>query len=190
MSDLSFNGLLHQAGHNLLAQGSVIVLGTFILEDAATILAAMRVKTGGLAAHVALIALYVGIVVGDLGVYGLGRAAARFPWARRWRPRAPASRNWLGTHVVRVVFISRFIPGARLPTYTACGFAGADLKRFALAAIGATLIWTSLLFGVSLRVGGFLIAHLGVWRWAGMACFMVAIVVISRFAARFYEDQQ
>ena len=64
------------------------------------------------------------------------------------------------------------------------GRAAADLHRlrvfrvpisagFALAAIGATLIWTSLLFGVSLHVGRLIMDHLGTWRWVGMAGFRV-----------------
>ena len=190
MSDFSVSGMLQAAGHDPLLQGAAIIAGTFILEDAATVLAAMQVKTGGVSLMVALISLYLGIVLGDLGLYGLGRLARRFRWAQRWAPqqRARRGRNWIEAHVFRVVFISRFIPGARLPTYTACGFLHADFKRFALAAIAATLIWTSGLFAVSLRVGQFLIDHLGAWRWVGMGIFVVAIVVIGRLTARLQEE--
>jgi membrane protein DedA with SNARE-associated domain len=182
---------LQAAGHDPWLQAGAIMIGTFVLEDAATVAAAMRVKTGDVDWHVALIAVYLGIVIGDLGVYGLGRLAALFPWARRWAPanRETPARNWVRAHVFRIVFISRFIPGARLPSYTACGFMGADLKRFALAAILATLIWTSLLFALSLRIGQFLIDHFGTWRWVGMACFIVAIVVIGHVVARFHQQE-
>jgi membrane protein DedA with SNARE-associated domain len=82
-----------------------------------------------------------------------------------------------------VVFVSRFLPGMRLPTYTACGFLGADFRRFALAAIVATLAWTTLLFSVSLRIGQVLVDHFGVWRWAGAIGCAVAVVLIGRAAA-------
>lgn len=190
MTDFSLTGLLHAAGHDPVLQSVAIVTGTFILEDAATVIAAMQVQTEALSTGVALGALYVGIVLGDLGLYGLGRLAALFPWARRWAPRQKArnSRSWIEHHVFRVVFISRFLPGARLPMYTACGFLRASFLRFALAAVVATLLWTSLLFAVSLHVGGFLMAHLGAWRWAGFLCFAATIVVIGRLAARLQED--
>ena len=87
-----------------------------------------------------------------------------------------------------MVFISRFVPGARLPSYTACGFLGASFRLFALAAILATSIWTSALFGVSLRVGHVLMQHFGAWRWVGAAGFAVVIVAMGRLAARLQSD--
>jgi membrane protein DedA with SNARE-associated domain len=189
--DLSVSELLHQAGHNPALQVVAIVAGTFILEDAATIIAASQAQTGAVGLGLALGALYLGIVLGDLGLYGLGRLAALFPWARRWTPKPGMQRTraWLQANVFKTVLISRFLPGARLPTYTLCGFVRASFSRFALAAIVATLIWTSLLFAVSLRVGAFLMAHFGAWRWAGVAVFAATIVVIGRLAVRMTEDQ-
>ena len=188
--NLSVPDLLHSAGHNPVLQAAAIVFGTFILEDAATIIAATEAGGGKIAVAVALGSLYLGIVLGDLGLYGLGRLAALFPWARRWAPRPGMQRTqkWIHDNLVKTVFISRFLPGARLPTYTLCGFVHADFVRFALAATGATLIWTSLLFVVSLRVGAWLMSHLGAWRWAGLAVFVATIIVVGRLAARIVEE--
>ena len=99
-------------------------------------------------------------------------------------------RDWLEGRVFQVVFISRFIPGARLPTYTACGFLGAGWRRFALAAVVATLIWTSLLFGVSLKIGALLMEYLGPWRWAGGIGFALVIILLGRTAARMQEARR
>ncbi len=173
-------------GQAPLLQGLLILLGTFVLEDAATILAAMDVQVGKVPLAVALVSLYLGIVLGDLGLYGLGRLASSTPWARRWAPpdRFARSRDWLQGHVFTAVFVSRFLPGARLPTYTACGYFQADFKYFTLAAVGATLIWTTLLFGVSLRLGHYMVEYLGAWRWAGMAGFALTVVLAGRLVAR------
>lgn len=169
-----------------LMQAVVIIGGTFILEDAATILAAMQVSSGDIQLPVALGALYVGIVMGDMGLYGMGRLAAAWPWTERWIPHhhRHAGRDWLKGRLARVVLISRFLPGLRLPTYTTCGFLRASFLVFALAATGATLVWTTLLFGISLKIGHLLVAWLGVWRWAGAAGLIVALVVIGRLVAR------
>ncbi len=187
--DLSVPHLLDIAGHSPVLQGAAIILGTFILEDAATAAAAISVQSGAVAMPVAMISLYLGIVLGDIGLYGIGRLAASFPWARRLIPaqRQDRGRAWLERHVFKVVFVARFLPGVRLPTYTACGFLAASFKKFILAAVGATLIWTSALFLLSLRVGRFLLDHLGQWRWLGFAAFLVAIVVVGRLAARVQE---
>jgi membrane protein DedA with SNARE-associated domain len=163
-----------------------IVAGTFILEDGATVASAMAVQDGHVALPVALVSLYIGIVLGDMGLYGLGRLASAVPWAKRLIPpeRHFRGREWLERHVFKVVFVARFLPGVRLPTYTTCGFLHASFLRFAVAATGATLIWTSFLFGVSIRVGDVLMAHLGAWRWVGAAVFLVAIILAGRLAAR------
>jgi membrane protein DedA with SNARE-associated domain len=181
----SITSLLALAGHSAWFQAAAIIIGTFILEDAATVAAAMQVEDGGLSMWLALMSLYFGIVLGDLGLYGLGRLSARIPWVARHLPphRQDTIRVWISGRIFKVVLVSRFLPGLRLPTYTTCGFAGADLRQFALAAILATAAWTSLLFATSLRVGHFLMDHLGAWRWAGAAGFVVFIIVAGRTAA-------
>jgi membrane protein DedA with SNARE-associated domain len=97
--------------------------------------------------------------------------------------RTEAIRAWLDGRVFKVVLISRFLPGMRLPTYTTCGFVGANLRQFALAVVIATICWTTLLFGVSLRIGQVLIDHFGAWRWAGAAGFAVFVIVARRLTA-------
>ena len=173
------------AGHTPLFQGVAIIVATFVLEDAATVLAAMQAEQGNISIGLALGSLYLGIVLGDLGLYGLGWLSARAPWVARLLPphRQEAIRAWLSGRVFKVVFVSRFLPGLRLPTYTTCGFLGADLRKFTLAAVVATTCWTTLLFGVSLRVGQFLMDHFGAWRWLGAAGFVVFVIVAGRIAA-------
>ena len=181
----SITSLLALAGHSPLFQAAAIIIGTFILEDAATVAAAMQVEDGALPIWLALSSLYAGIVLGDLGLYGLGRLSSKVPWIARQLPphRQETIRAWISGRIFRVVLVSRFLPGLRLPTYTTCGFVGADLRQFTMAAIVATAAWTSLLFATSLRVGHFLMDHMGAWRWAGAAGFVVFIILAGRAAA-------
>ena len=186
MPSWSIAPLLVLTGEGPVLQAVIIILATFVLEDAATVLAAMQAQSGSISVPLALASLYAGIVLGDLGLYGLGRFAGSVPLVSRLVPptKMRQGRAWLDGRVFQVVFISRFIPGARLPTYTACGFLNADWQRFALAAAVATLIWTSLLFGVSLQVGALLMHYLGAWRWAGAAGFALVVILLGRTAAR------
>ena len=191
MSDVG-HGLLDLAGHSPAVQAFAIILATFILEDAATVMAALLVQSGALAGPIALGSLYAGIVLGDLGLYGLGALSGRSDWVARWIPRAkrrPGS-EWLGDKVFRVVFISRFLPGARLPTYTACGFLHASIVRFTAATVLATMVWTTLLFGVSLRLGSLILDHMGTWRWLGAVGFCCALLLIGRMALRLQESRR
>jgi len=177
--------LLAMAGHSPLLQAVTIVLATFVLEDAATVMAAMQAEQGEISVGLALGSLFVGIVLGDLGLYGLGWLSARVSWIARLLPphRKAAISAWLSGRVFKVVLVSRFLPGLRLPTYTTCGFLGANLRQFTLAAVVATTCWTSLLFGVSLKVGQVLIDHFGAWRWLGAAGFVLFVIVAGRVAA-------
>lgn len=189
--------MLHSLEHFLttttaspLVQVLIVILATFILEDAATVLTAIQVKLHTLSPTTALIALYVGIVLGDVGLYAMGYLAARWPPARRWveTPQRDMQRKWLTQKLFKVVFISRFIPGTRLPLYTACGFFNAGLRTFTLATLAATLIWTTALFTLSLSVGSLLLTYLGAWRWAGIAGFVLVIIIMGRLAARLQKQ--
>ena len=105
--------------------------------------------------------------------------------SRAWFPRpSRALAAWLRGRVFKVVLVSRFLPGCGCPPTPPAAFVRADLRQFALAAVVATLAWTTLLFCVSLRVGGFLMDHFGAWRWAGAAGFALFADPRGRFAAR------
>jgi len=183
---LSVSEILAFAHQHPGLQAFAIIFATFVLEDAATVLAALQAADGLLSIPLALGALYVGIVLGDIGLYGLGRLAALMPWFRRLLPpqRTEMARAWLQGRVFRVVLISRFLPGVRLPTYTTCGFLGADFRAFTLATMIATVFWTSSLFTVSMHSGEFIMAHFGVWRWAGLIGLVLAVVVAGWVAGR------
>lgn len=186
-----FTSLLSAAGGSPPLQASAIVVGTFILEDMATLLAAMQVATGAIELPVALAALYAGIILGDLGLYGLGRLSNTSGIARRLVParRQSLGRVWVSQRIVPIVLVSRFVPGLRLPTYTTLGFLRAPFATFAGSAIVATLLWTSLLFVISLKVGLLLMRFLGVWRWVGLAVFAVILIAVGRFAAKMYHGR-
>jgi membrane protein DedA with SNARE-associated domain len=163
-----------------------VIGATFILEDAATVVTAMQVQAGALSLEIGLGALYAGIILGDMGLYGLGRLAASVPWLERFIPRRrrDIGRDWLNSRLARVILVSRFLPGLRLPTYTTCGFLRASFVVFALTAIVASLSWTSLLFSISMKLGHYIMAYLGAWRWAGIAVFCIVLLGASRFFAR------
>ncbi len=186
-----FSTLLGSAASSPPLEITTIILGTFILEDAATLLAAMQVASGAVALPLALGSLYAGIVLGDLGLYGLGRLSGKHPWAQRMVPkrRRDLGRDWVSQRVIPLVLVSRFVPGLRLPTYTTCGFLKAPFLTFAAAAIMATLAWTSLLFFISLKLGALMLHYLGPYRWVGLAVFVLLLIVVGRIIARWQSDK-
>lgn len=179
------------AGVKIL-QSAAIISGTFVLEDAATLFAAMQVAANVLSWKLALASLYAGIVLGDLGLYGLGRLSATHKWAKKMVPqhRRDIGQDWVKGKVIPLVLVSRFVPGLRLPTYTTLGFLRASVWQFALAAICGTLIWTTGLFYISLRLGVLMAHYLGIWRWVGIAVFLVLIIIVGRLAAKLYSKRK
>ncbi|TMV86187.1 hypothetical protein FGG78_20105 [Thioclava sp. BHET1] len=174
----------------------LIILCSFILEDGAAILSALAVADGHIALGVAVSALFTGIALGDLGLFALGRIAVRHPWAKRWvaTDRAQSMQSWLKDRLIVAVISVRFLPGARLPTYTACGFLGLSFWRFAVAVVIATLIWTTFLFTVALGAGTVIMEHFGAWRWPIGIALALALLggshLLARRQARKFDEKK
>lgn len=169
-------------GSHPLALALAIVMATFILEDAATVGAAMLAADGVLSVPLALGCLVAGIVLGDVGLYGLGRLSTKSSWVRRLLNQRAVidARNWMTPRMMPMVFAARFIPGARFPYYTAAGLLGLPFRRFTAAVVVAVILWTALLFGMMIYLGIHFRDQLGGWRWLLAVGVVLAIFVFSR----------
>ena len=164
----------------------LIIIGmTFILEDAATIGAALLAADGVITPELAISALFIGIAIGDLGLYGLGRYAATHPKARAWIEgmRGQNIADWAQRRTWSMVFASRFVPGMRLPTYVGAGFLKAPFLQFTLAVLAATALWTILLFSIVFFLGEHVLDELGPWKWAVGVGLIATIFFIERHMA-------
>ena len=164
----------------------VIILATFILEDATTILVGVWAATGNLSPEIALVSLYIGIVLGDFGLYGFGRLAALPRTGARIarHDRLVPFREWLENRLVLATFTVRFLPGLRLPAYTATGFFGMPFRRFGVTVMLATAIWTTGLFAAAYFFGAATADLLGSWRWPLCLVPIAALFLIGRWSRR------
>jgi membrane protein DedA with SNARE-associated domain len=169
--------------------GLAIVLGTFILEDPTTVLVGVLTADHQIGIPTALISLWIGIVLGDLGLYGLGYLASTHPRLARFvhHERLAPVKDWLTNRYAITIFSVRFIPGMRLPTYTACGFFRRPLSTFFVTAIGATLIWTTFLFYASFWFGNLTSEWLGWVRYGLAAVFLVILFLAGRHNLRSFR---
>lgn len=128
---------------------------TFASEDLACAAAGLLVARGELGFGWAVLACFTGIFVGDLGLYFLGRGLGWVALERaplRWfitRERAERAAEWFRTGGRKVLYLSRFLPGSRLPTYVAAGLVGCPLGVFAGALALAAALWTPALVGLA-----------------------------------------
>lgn len=160
----------------------LIVLSTFILEDAATIAAALLAAEGFIDPVLGLSALYTGIVVGDLLLYGIGRYAAGHPRTVRFvgQRRIKRGRTWLHHRLAPALIGARFLPGMRLPTYIASGFLKVSFFRFAMIAIAATAAWTGIFYFLIFRYGSYVIDFFGQWAWVIGVVLLLNVIFLPR----------
>jgi membrane protein DedA with SNARE-associated domain/pimeloyl-ACP methyl ester carboxylesterase len=153
-------------GFALVAIVGMLALATLVSEDLTCVLAGALVAQGRLDFWPAAAACFVGIYIGDLLLFFAGRflgarALARAPL--RWvvsQTRAERAAEWLERRGLAVIFLSRFTPGMRLPTYFASGALGARASTFALYFAIAAGVWTPLLVWLASFLGNELLASL------------------------------
>lgn len=159
-----------------------IIAATFILEDAATVGVGVLASGGHISILVGIVSLFVGIALGDFGLYWLGRLALIHPGIRRWveHKKVAGVKGFIHESLTPTVITVRFLPGMRLPTYLACGFFNVPFRRFAPPVLAAGLIWTPLLFTASYLFGYYTLDWLGVWRWPIALAALLALFLIGR----------
>jgi len=133
---------------------------TLVSEDLTCIAAGVMVAQGRVGFLLAASACLVGIYGGDLLLFLLGRVLGRpalkrapLKWFLRERNVALSS-AWFANQGFKVIVASRFLPGARLPTYFAAGLLHTNFWRFAVYFFLAASVWTPALVGLSAGLGG------------------------------------
>ena len=146
-----------------------LAVATLISEDLACITAGLLVSDGRAGFLLVMLACLVGIFVGDMMLFLLGKFVGRrvLNWrAVRWvvsPERLEKSAKWLDRNGAAVIFTSRFIPGTRLPTYLAAGLLHRGTLRFTLYFLVSAAVWTPLLVGC----GGWIVCAIDAFRADG-----------------------
>ncbi len=163
-----------------------ILAATFILEDAATVAAALLASEGLVPHGAALAALITGIMIGDLGLYGLGRLAAKWPRAREWvtEHRIMRGKQFLEGSLFVTLFSARCVPGMRLPTYTASGFLGISFARFSAYAALLATAWATVLYTIIAILGETVWNEMGPWRWGVAVAIIGGAIILPRIGER------
>jgi len=164
-----------------------IVVSTFLLEDAAIVYAALVSASGMISPPLAFAALFIGIYSGDVGLYGLGALANRFEPARRMlgEGRIQRARCWLRRRAVATLVGARFVPGSRLPLYTASGFLRVPFVVFAITTGSASLAWCLVVFSLVYLFGAHAAEMFGEAKYIVAAVVLLALVFGPAAALRY-----
>jgi membrane protein DedA with SNARE-associated domain len=157
---------------------------SFISEDAACILAGTAAANGQIPFMAAVAACFLGILGGDLLLFGAGRVAGARVFDNRVVRKFVSPRSvhraseWLENNAGSAVFVSRFVTGLRLPTYLAAGALRTDFVRFAFWFVLASAIWTPIL------VGSVAFAQTTIFSRNALLG-IVFLVIVARFGFKF-----
>lgn len=174
-------------GASLLIIMLIIILGTLISEDLTCIFSGLLAARGLIGFWPATVACFIGIYVGDLGLYlagrVLGRAAVRrapFKWLISEKDLEKSAR-WFETKGPTLIFATRFLPGSRMPTYFSAGVIRAGFWMFAGYFFLAASVWTPMLVGLSKILGHELMRYFSIYKDYALWVFLGAVVFLVMF---------
>src|SRR5262245_59294217 len=165
------------------AKGAGFFLATFVLEDVAVVGAGLLLASGGISWHSAFIVCFLGIWIGDAGLYAFARYTGR-AWfekslLRRYRAKVIESERWFARRGTPILIFSRLVPGARLPTYLAAGFLRVPLLRFLIITGIASCVWTLTVLFFAQTFGARIANWLASYPHAGFLLIVVGMVLFA-----------
>jgi membrane protein DedA with SNARE-associated domain len=146
--------LSHALPETQAALALSIFLATFIYEDGATLLAATVSASGALDPRIGMLTTFLGIYMGDMGLYGLGssfgrRTAESRRLQKHLTPESLAkAEGWFAKHGSLALVMSRAIPGSRLPLYVAAGALRLPVRLFAKTTAVCSAVWVCAIFAI------------------------------------------
>lgn len=179
----SMLGLIRSFSATPALQAILAGFSTFILEDPTTVGCGLLVAAGKMHFIAAYAGVSLGITVGDLGLYAIGRYLAPrvVSWKLVTRTRLEQAEDLFEKNMILAVVGSRFLPGMRVPTYIAAGIAQAPVVRFLVIALSASLLWTFLLISLTITLGEAVLPILGRYRLP-FAVGLIAVLALIRWA--------
>jgi membrane protein DedA with SNARE-associated domain len=167
-----------------LLQLAVIILATFASEDLTCIEVGLLIGSHQLDAVIGLGGCFLGIFVGDLGLWLIGYLAGlgllQLSLVGRVLPpqRREGLRRWLDERGATALVAARFLPGARLPLYLASSLLGLSLRRFAYWTFLAALLWTPLLVFLAALLGAPIVQPVIVLHGPGWPALLLAALAL------------
>lgn len=188
------------SGMRVLMLMLIILVCTFVAEDPTCLAAGLLVAQGLIGFVPACAACLVGIFIGDLALYLVGRFLGRsivrkppFKWiVSEQRIDEMSERFSKNPKGLALIVTSRFIPGSRVPTFIAAGIMKLDWHKLFVLFFIAAALWTPPLILLAEKVGGGVIERFKEWHhnaaWlvigAILALYLLTHYIIPSFTWR------
>lgn len=169
-------------------KGAGFFLATFVLEDVAAIGAGLLLAAGTISWPVAFVSCFLGIWLGDTGLYALARFGGRKWFGRssfqKYSAKVTRSEQWFAKRGTLILIFSRCIPGARLPTYLAAGFLRLPLPRFLIVTGAAAFVWTLAILWLAQTLGSQLFHWIAVYKHGSLVLLGTGVGLLAVFQLR------
>jgi len=166
----------------------MVVLIATMSEDLGAISAGLLVASGLLPYWFAIAIIIVGIFVVDVSIFLLGKYIGRpvigkvpFRWFIKEKD-VQSAENTFNMRGVEIIFLARFLPGARLPVYLVAGILKVNFTFFLTYFFLAISIWAPLLIWLSALIGEPILGYINtyqnyaLWVFLGLVLFLYLIV--------------
>ncbi len=190
-----FDDRLHHA--DSLSPWSIASLlfgGNFINEELTCVIAGVLVSKGTLSYLLAAVACTLGVWASDsflywLGVLGRHGLLDRAPL--RWlvkRESLDKTAALFHGHAVKLVILSRFMPGSRIPIYLTAGLLRYPYGRFAIAMALAAGLWAPAMVWIAMKLGEALLGWLEryeMFAWIAVPAVVLLVWLLMRAMEHF-----
>ena len=186
------------SGFALVLAMLLIAAATLLTEDLTCIAVGLVIAQGRIGYIPGTFACFCGIFFGDVLLYLMGRFIGRAAMGRRplswWLTptRIDRASVWFETKGMQVIFVSRFLPGFRVPTYFAAGVLKTHFLRFATYFAIAVALWTPVLVGVSMWAGHGVadsLESMGAWAIPALIGLALAIYFVQSLALPMFSHR-
>lgn len=160
----------------------LVSLVTLVSEDLGCIGGGLLVAGGVTPLWIIFLTIYIGITIADTSIYWIGRKLGRpvitkrpFRWFISKRD-VDMSSEMFRANGFKIVFLSRFLPGSRFPTYFAAGILKTNFTFFLIYFLIAITIWTPLLLWISIVTGQQMLEYLQIYQEYALQIFIGLVV--------------
>ncbi len=160
-------------------------LGAPLSEDLIIVTGGLVAAQSGASLPAMMLVAFAGILMGDTLLYRLGRALGprAFTHPKLQRVLTPSRVALLQTQFARrgllAMFLVRFMPGFRAPSYLLAGASGFSYRRFFAADAAGALLFAPLVTWLGFRFGTSVLAQLrGGLRWVVLGVVAVGLCAL------------
>ena len=170
-----------------------IVLASYVLEDLAIVGAAVMAADHMIPVPLALYAILVGIITGDIGLYVLGYLLKNNKTFLKWLEKKNRQQHYdamFSENLIKNILLIRFVPGLRLVCYTSCGLFKAHFGQFVLGVTIACVAWVLFVFTLIYQLGSSAWLELSDWKWLLIPLAILFLYMSNRRIMRSLKQQE